>query len=42
VLLYYWGSKQLKIASFLAMTTIFMAEGRSEQRQRKTAGHCES
>jgi len=35
------GNKQMKIASFLAMTTILMAQGRNIGRQHKNSGHCE-
>ena len=35
------GNKQMKIASFLAMTTILMAQGRDIGRQHKTSRHCE-
>ena len=37
----FWLDKQLKIASFLAMTTILMAQGRNKGRQRKDSCHCE-
>jgi hypothetical protein len=35
------GKKQMKIASFLAMTTIFIAYGRIRGRQHKNGCHCE-
>jgi len=35
------GKKQIKIASFLAMTTIFIAHGRNRGRQHKNNCHCE-
>ena len=35
------GNKQMKIASFLAMTTILIAHGRKEGRQHKNGCHCE-
>ena len=39
--LYLKGNKQMKIASFLAMTTILIAHGRKEGRQHKNGRHCE-
>jgi len=35
------GKKQMKIASFLAMTTILIARGRKQGRQHKNGCHCE-
>jgi len=34
-------NEQLKIASFLAMTAVFMAQGRYKGRQPKDGCHCE-